>query len=228
MFSLWEQNKTKPAWLIQGLQETQSRRIRVLGHRMNREIWIILCTRLSWLMQRGSLALIPFVRHTGHGIRENYTLQWGFLAPQQRSGLKGYWIAISAWLNPLLTWTHWVFLYLPNPALKTLSLDVLVIYVKKWQNQQENIELARANPILPLAAVLPSFHIKYSWVCRQSQPHIITRAQDVGESPSLLCPDRQRSTAMPSMPEVPLTQQSDWCLRKQGHWGLHRCWRSPR
>lgn len=43
-----------------------------------------------------------------------------------------------------------------------LSLNVLVIYVKKWQNQQENIELAWVNPILPLAIGLPSFYIKYS------------------------------------------------------------------
>lgn len=98
--------------------------------------------------------------------------------------------------------------------LAPLSLKGLVIYVKKWQKQQENIELAWANPILSLAAVVPSFHIKYSWVCRQSQPRIM------GESPTPLCPDRQRNTAMPSMPVAPLTQEplseSGWCQMSQG------------
>jgi len=42
-----------------------------------------------------------------------------------------------------------------------LSSNVLVIYAKNWKNQQGNIELAQANPILLLAAVLLSFHIKY-------------------------------------------------------------------
>lgn len=43
-----------------------------------------------------------------------------------------------------------------------LSLNVLVIYAKNWQHQQGNIELAWVNPILPWAAVLLSFRIKYS------------------------------------------------------------------
>lgn len=95
-----------------------------------------------------------------------------------------------------------------------LSLNVLFIYAKNWQNQQGDIELTWVNPNLSSAAALLSFHIKYSWACRQSQPQITTRALVHTAKPlTQMHPARlrnvrpQRNTGRLSMPAAQLTQQ---------------------